>query len=265
MEEKCPSCGAANGSVRRTVEGEPHTIEELKQWYKDRGLPPYETTRFFIGIDYKQPKAFGIYFDESKKIYIVYKNKADGSRAVRYQGTDEAYAVNELLMRLKQEILQQKARSSNVSATKGNGRNIPSKIFAAFISFILINVVIAVILPIFVLFFIPRIKTGYYLVNNEYYYHYNSSADSGWYRYDKSSEDWHPASHSTLPAELRNNETAENYYYQSTWDPATQTTDFTTSDAYKNETARRDNDDSDYDWDSGSDWDSGGTDWDSDW
>ena len=71
------------------------TIAELQQWYQDRHLPPYETTRFFIGINYKKPKAFGIYQDGDQ--FIVYKNKANGERAIRYQGTDEAYAVNELI------------------------------------------------------------------------------------------------------------------------------------------------------------------------
>ena len=62
---------------------------------------------FFIGIDYRQPRAFGIY--QAGNEFIVYKNKADGTRAVRYQGTDEAYAVNELYLKLKDEILNQKA------------------------------------------------------------------------------------------------------------------------------------------------------------
>ena len=63
-------------------------------------------TRFFIGKDTRAPRAFGIY--EANGEFIVYKNKSDGSRAIRYKGTDEAYAVNELYMRLKEEILNQK-------------------------------------------------------------------------------------------------------------------------------------------------------------
>ena len=59
------------------------TIEELKSWYIARKLPPEETTRFFIGKNIKEPRAFGIYQDGNK--FIVYKNKADGSRAVRYK------------------------------------------------------------------------------------------------------------------------------------------------------------------------------------
>ena len=80
--DRCPSCGASN-TKRNVGDLRPRTIEELKQWYKDRALPPYETTRFFIGINYQQPRAFGIYKDGSE--FVVYKNKADGSRAVRYQ------------------------------------------------------------------------------------------------------------------------------------------------------------------------------------
>ena len=104
-----PFCGATNNAVKRTADKTPKTIAELQQWYQDRHLPPYETTRFFIGINYKKPKAFGIYQDGDQ--FIVYKNKANGERAIRYQGTDEAYAVNELYLKLKSEILNQKANN----------------------------------------------------------------------------------------------------------------------------------------------------------
>ena len=107
--DKCPFCGATNNAVKRTADKTPKTIAELQQWYQDRHLPPYEITRFFIGINYKKPKAFGIYQDGDQ--FIVYKNKANGERAIRYQGTDEAYAVNELYLKLKSEILNQKANN----------------------------------------------------------------------------------------------------------------------------------------------------------
>lgn len=107
--DKCPFCGATNNAVKRTADKTPKTIAELQQWYQDRHLPPYETTRFFIGINYKKPKAFGIYQDGDQ--FIVYKNKANGERAIRYQGTDETYAVNELYLKLKSEILNQKANN----------------------------------------------------------------------------------------------------------------------------------------------------------
>ena len=113
-DEKCPYCGATNQAVKRTADHTPKTIEELQQWYQARNLPPYEVTRFFVGINYTQPKAFGIY-REGQNV-IVYKNKANGERAIRYQGTDEAYAVNELYLKLKEEILNQKEhnRAGNV-------------------------------------------------------------------------------------------------------------------------------------------------------
>lgn len=104
----CPSCGAPNNFVRHG-DGVPRTIEELKQWYKDANLPPEETTRFFIGRNYIERCAFGIYKDENTGDFIVYKNKDTGVRAIRYQGKDEAYAVNELYLRLKEEITNQKA------------------------------------------------------------------------------------------------------------------------------------------------------------
>ena len=105
-EETCSVCGAVNDLHHRVARDTPQTIEELQSWYKARKLPPEETTRFFIGRNILEPRAFGIYEDNGT--FIVYKNKADGSRAVRYQGTDEAYAVNEIYLKLKEEILRQK-------------------------------------------------------------------------------------------------------------------------------------------------------------
>ncbi|MBR6309309.1 MAG: zinc ribbon domain-containing protein [Lachnospiraceae bacterium] len=125
--DKCPNCGAANVNVKRMVDKTPKTIEELKDWYQARKLPPYETTRFFIGINYEKPKAFGIYQDGNE--FVVYKNKADGSRAVRYRGTDEAYAVNEIYLKLKSEILNQKARNSGSRSSSSGSKRSPENGF----------------------------------------------------------------------------------------------------------------------------------------
>jgi len=119
--EKCPHCGAVNNNIKRTAGGTPKTIEELAQWYKDHNLPPYEKTRFFIGVDYKKPRAFGIYKDGSE--YVVYKNKDNGERAFRYRGNDEGYAVNELYLKLKSEILNQKARNTSSHHSSSYGKN----------------------------------------------------------------------------------------------------------------------------------------------
>ncbi len=85
----CPYCGAAN-TKRNLNDIRPRTIEQLKEWYAARHLPPEEVTRFFIGKDYRQPRAFGIYKDENDD-FIVYKNKDTGERAIRYKGRDEWY------------------------------------------------------------------------------------------------------------------------------------------------------------------------------
>ena len=103
--DRCPSCGAANAK-RIVSDNKPRTIEELAQWYIDRNLPPAEVTRFFIGRNYTEPRAFGIYRNEQGE-FVVYKNKDDGTRAIRYQGFDEAYAVNELWLNSTSKSIKQ--------------------------------------------------------------------------------------------------------------------------------------------------------------
>ena len=89
-EEVCPNCGAVNSHLIRTNSETPATIEELKVYCEKNGLTS-EKTRFFVGENYTEPKAFGIYKDENTGNFIVYKNKADGSRSIRYEGLDEAW------------------------------------------------------------------------------------------------------------------------------------------------------------------------------
>ena len=103
-EKNCPQCGRENaGYVEDTPRRifHPKTIQELKEYCAERGMPLLRM-RFFVGQDHREPKAFGIYKADGNR-YVVYKNKADGSRAVRYDGPDEAYAVNELFEKLLSE------------------------------------------------------------------------------------------------------------------------------------------------------------------
>ncbi len=88
----------------------PKTIDELRWFCDDHDIPAREM-RFFIGEDFKEPKAFGIYQDAEGE-FVVYKNKSDGSRAVRYKGPDEAFAVNEIYEKMKAETEQRS--SSNL-------------------------------------------------------------------------------------------------------------------------------------------------------
>ena len=107
----CTNCGAPNMYKRVHVTGIPSTIEEFQAWYAQKNLPPSEVTRYFIGKNLSEPKVFGIYKDENTGNFVVYKNKADGTRSIRYEGKDEAFAVNELYQRLLSEIANQKARN----------------------------------------------------------------------------------------------------------------------------------------------------------
>ena len=78
----------------------PCTIGQLQDFCAYNEMP-LERMRFFLDEDYKQARAFGIYRDADR--FVVYKNKADGSRAVRYSGPDEAHAVGELYDKLLDE------------------------------------------------------------------------------------------------------------------------------------------------------------------
>jgi len=276
--DQCPDCGAPNEHVVRTSIDTPKTIEELQQWYKQKGLPPYETTRFFIGIDYKYPRAFGIYKD-SEGNYVVYKNKGDGQRAVRYKGTDEAYAVNELYMRLKQEIIQQKSHqvknqstNSNHAASKAKDNSFIGNLLflikagiTSIVGFFVLIIVIGVIVSIFD----HSPSKGYYRYGGNTYYNLKGSADDGWYYYD-SYYNWIPINDVDVPADLKDSSSAEDFYYTPNWNSETQISDFEDTQYYEEyQEQQRENesssDDSSFDWDSGDSWDSDSTDWGSDW
>ena len=208
-DEVCPNCGAVNVNHQRTASDTPRTIEELKDWYKARNLPPEEVTRFFIGKNITEPKAFGIY--EENGSFIVYKNKADGSRAIRYEGTDEAYAVNELYLRLKEEILNQKSHNAlKRSAGKSGSGNNTSKNkgfrgkLLSFLTRPFVLTFIIALIPISILFGSygsyaykesqePQ-EYNYYLDEDGTPYYYIKSWTNGlsceWWRYNDEAEDW---------------------------------------------------------------------------
>ena len=238
--EKCPSCGAPNSNVKRTTVDQPTTIEELKDWYRSKGLPSYETTRFFIGMDYKGPRAFGIYHDKYLG-YVVYKNKDNGERAIRYQGTDEAYAVNELFMRLKQEILEQKSRNLDIRSspyiTPKERQELEKEKEESYKTFIrkeitkeeaerqaylhykgeieyqqrvkktiIAGIIVAAIICMIFGFasfgaYVNKltISPGYYVYNNEVYYHKSTDQFGGWFKYYPNENDWDKADVTAYP------------------------------------------------------------------
>ena len=245
--ETCPKCGAPLSGAHRTAKEQPKTIEELRAWYIAHHLPPEDITRFFIGKNITEPKAFGIYRD-SNGDFVVYKNKSTGERAVRYKGADEKYAVNELYQRLKAEIADQKGnRPANTTQQQPAKKKKKKK-------GCLIAIIIFFALAILAAIFDNKPPNGYYIYKGTQYYHQNSS----WYYYDKQKDDWFP---STEEIDIDNKNAKE---YQTLIHAGK---DFEKTSWYDSGSHSDDNSwDSDSDWDSGSDsWDSGSTDWDSDW
>ena len=292
----CTNCGAPAAQSGAAAEAEqapyerrrvttPRTIAELEA-FCDRHELPLAKMRFFIGLDYPGAKAFGIYRDGDGN-FVVYKNKADGSRAVRYRGPDEAHAVKEIFDKLKEEATNQRirvarARAPGFSGSEAQDRN-PYNGTEQFdaqraekkkraILGVIIGVAAAVTIVRAAVALRPhqfRPATGYYNYGGNYYY----SQNSDWYLYDNGG--WYPIS---VADELLDN--AQDYYASYSYSDDYGVSDFAQSDYYTysdyDDSSSSNFDwswdwdddddwDSDSDWDWDSDWDSGSTDWDSDW
>ncbi len=257
QNSNCPNCGAVLQGVNRFAEEQPKTIEELKEWYIAHNLPPENVTRFFIGKEVAEARAFGIY-QNFRGDFVVYKNKANGERAIRYKGTDEAYAVNELYQKLKGEIADRKSQRATRRATTSTRK----KKTTGWLNYALS----AAVLVMGVSFAVSMVgddrpSRGYYQYeDNTYYYQ-----DSSWYYYDDIDENWDRLDDSVVPEEVYSDHEGEyqiyshegNRFEDSIW---------YIEDTYDDYDDDWDNDwDNDYDWDAGDDWDYGDTDWDSDW
>jgi len=257
---RCPDCGAPNENVRRVASGQPKTIEELKNWYRDRGLPEYKVTRFFIGENYQGARAFGIYYDEITSNYIVYKNKDTGERAIRYEGSDEAYAVNELYQRLKQEIIEQKSHKIDGSLAKrgkeGSNETIissflnlisPSKysnpltkfimwiidLFIVGLAFSVASFLVIMVMGIVIILVEP--KEGYYVYNGGTYYRSGTSYDDcNWYPYDADKNTWcEGLKEGEYPEEFESKRSSKEYFIGEVWNSSMSCSDFTDSIYYK--------------------------------
>lgn len=252
-EQTCPHCGAVNGRVKRAAYGVPTTIEELRAYCRNHNLPLADM-RVFLGEDYRGAKAFGIYRDEATGNFVVYKNKADGTRAVRYEGNDEAYAVNELYLKIKERVAEQKRHLPS----KGQGN--PGRAGGRFVKSIFGQVIVSIIVSIIVFIlllvggFSAGPSSGYYAYGGSFYYYDSSS----WYEWDIYDEEW---SHTQADAELEEN--ADDYYQSRNWRAGYEAGDFTESSWYSEE--EWEDDDWDYDWDDDDSWDDSYDDWDSDW
>ncbi|MCR4641167.1 MAG: hypothetical protein K5697_03940 [Lachnospiraceae bacterium] len=286
---ECPHCGAANNHIRRMSEGIPKTIEELQQYCTDHKVP-VQQMHFHIGEDYKGPKAFGIYRNGDQ--IVVYKNKADGSRAVRYSGRDEAYAVNEIFQKMRTEY--NGAKEANTGPSRSGTPNARSHRSPGVHKPNVVNslpeghfkdkqearnkrlrmrkirkivIACAIIFAIICIFaaYSGGTHSGYYKYNGNYYYNQRGS----WYLFDTVTSGWMTTDR---PAD-----DISDYYESSYFSDDYGIGDFSDSDYYEESSYSSSyddddddrwssswDDDDDWDYDSSWDWDSG-SDWDSDW
>lgn len=252
--QNCPNCGAANSRVKRTAYGVPTTIEELRAYCQRHNLP-LKDMRVFLGEDYRGAKAFGIYRDESTGNFVVYKNKADGTRAVRYEGNDEAYAVNELYMKINERVSEQKRHMGAKSPNNSNVSDRAAKILIKSLKFQIV-IWIMVVAMLAAGWYAAGPSGGYYSYQDNTYY-YDTSC---WYEWDDYDEEWSPTQ---VDRELEKN--ADDYYQSSSWRAGYEVGDFSETSWYSEKEWASDDWDSDYDWDSSDSWDSSYDDWDSDW
>ncbi|MCR4684279.1 MAG: hypothetical protein K5649_02310 [Lachnospiraceae bacterium] len=144
-DEKCQFCGAVNSHLVRKATGIPETIEELIAFAKEHNLPLKEM-RYFLNENYTGPKAIGIYKDEETENFIVYKNKTDGTRAVRYEGKDEKYAVNEIYQKMKTDLIKQKEHKAQSPPPRNNNNQKNSGGLTNILVWVMIIIIIVVIL-----------------------------------------------------------------------------------------------------------------------
>lgn len=253
-DQRCPYCGAPNPNYVENTERTvflPKTIAELKEYCAERGMPLLRM-RFFIGEDYRQPRAFGIYQDGND--FVVYKNKSDGSRAVRYRGPDEEHAVSEIFAKLLEECHnrgiypdgkptpEQEAERQKREANAKRSKRTLLLIVAGFLAFSLLTALVSRC---------QHRNDGYYQFNdgltwyhygNDWYYTYNDTSVGSWYEGDAPYGDY------------------DNYYVGDSFDSDWGVSDFKNSTMWDSIQESHSSSSSDYD-----SWDSGSTDWDSDW
>ena len=175
-DASCSQCGAANPHMTFPDNSIPRTIGELRAYAAENGVDP-EEIRFFIGEDSREPGAFGIF--EEGGVFTVYKNKADGKRSVRYQGEDEAYAVNMLLQKMHSAIIDRNARRAVAPHIAPHPKK-TSRLFYV--------ILLAVMLAIVVMIAFVRDtnhQRGYYIYGDNIYYYQGS-----WYGYG--TDGWSP-------------------------------------------------------------------------
>ncbi|MBQ9459362.1 MAG: hypothetical protein IJU66_05455 [Oscillospiraceae bacterium] len=273
----CPHCGAEQQEDIRLTKI-PETIDELRAFCDAKHMP-LERMRFFIGEDDRGARAFGIYRGEDGDC-VVYKNKSDGTRAVRYKGPDEKRAVRELYEKLKSETELRRGEPRQGASTRvlpdapssaprrGGAKlslgDVLERLLGHWKLILLVLLAAAAVRGIF------SPNSGYYRYRDDMYYYYRNH----WYFYDDAVNGWERAY--DVPEYLKDN--WNDYWDSEEYDIAYGVLDFTYTDYYNDDhfslfgSGGYDDYDSggsydDYDWDDYDydSWDSGDTDWDSDW
>ena len=240
----------------------PQTLEELQAFANAHEIP-LEKLHVHLGEDYHGPKAFGIYKDGDE--FVVYKNKADGMRAVRYRGTDEAFAVKEIYQKMRE--MGNAAKASNATRSSSDverikqyesaskhaykRRSTGKKLF-----YVGIVVVCMILFGTLLSKHEPKYRRGYYNYRDQYYY----SDGYDWYCYEGGL--WCAISSGILEEITEDYETYSVNYVDEGLEPCT------VQASYDDDDDDWDNDWDDDDWYDDNDWDydyDDGWDWDSDW
>lgn len=233
----------------------PKTIAELQQYCVQKGMPLLRM-RFFIGENYKEPRAFGIYRNSSE--FIVYKNKDTGARAIRYRGPDEAYAVNEIFQKLLSEchlrgIYPDADELGGETASRGYRQK--SAASGMGVSIAILALVAIVGFTVAVGSLRKHRDDGYYRIAETVYYRYGNE----WSVYDTDLNDWTSDGVSFPYSDYSDYSIGSSYsgdWYRDYGVTNIQNSDVW--DTWKSESSS--SYDSSYD-----SWDSGSTDWSSDW
>ena len=209
---------------------------------------PLEKMRFFINENRQEPRCFGIYQDADSGHWVVYKNKDNGSRAVRYSGPDEAYAAQELWAKIQSEIELRRAklprRKSRGEILRERARKIAIAVIVAILAFMALR-------------WMARLPNrGYYRIDDQLYYF----QDDIWYYFIEGG-DWEPYDEPVDYEWYAGNYCGEDYDGFADY-----------GDAFENSGYYEQPDSSDSDSDDDSDlgsifdsWSSSDTDWSSDW
>lgn len=245
----------------------PQSIEEFIHLCEEKNVP-YRKMRFMLGEDCREPECFGIYKDKETGEFVVYKNRSDGVRKERYRGVNEAYAVSLIYQKMDEEIVKRRMNKpadrplQKDSPARHSGKKKAGTVLAT------VAAVVAISAGALGLVHQLRKKQGYYKdADNGMYYHLDDDwyywNDSGWYPYYEDVGDW----------EYLGSDYEPEYSDYGVWEDFSDTGYYEEDvnehsyEDHHDEYSHEDHDDYDDDWSSDDfdDWDSGDTDWDSDW